>query len=218
MAKELLVYDESIQKFRKLNKTNYNDDIISGSILLKREALNEIKKYYHICGYVIVDKKNKFLCPVDIQKDKVVIFEGTYNCMPKELKEILVEYNIDAFTGSLWSHFFFRWQFMCDRKVFDETSPFVTLCSNILSSQSRCRSFFKSDIALYEPITYEELCNYVRGVLELSGVNINVYDYREAIKYLIDSLVKGYHINFSEDDIESYFYKISAVVDERWEE
>ena len=44
MAKELLVYDESTQKFRKLDKKNYNDDIVCGSVLLNREAINEIKK------------------------------------------------------------------------------------------------------------------------------------------------------------------------------
>ena len=45
MAKELLVYDDSTQKFRKLDKNNYNDDIVCGSVLLKRESINEIKKY-----------------------------------------------------------------------------------------------------------------------------------------------------------------------------
>ena len=48
MAKELLVYDESTRKIRKLDKNNYNDDMVCGSVLLKREAINEIKKYYHI--------------------------------------------------------------------------------------------------------------------------------------------------------------------------
>ena len=216
MAKELLVYDESTQKFRKLDKNNYNDDVVCGCVLLKREAINEIKKYYHICGYAIVEKKDRFLYPIDIQKDKLVVFEGTYNCMPEELKKVLVEYSIDNLMGELWSFFFFRWIFMCDSRVFDEYGPFVKLCSNILGSESRCRDFFASDVALYEPTTYAELCNYVSDILKLSCVDVNGYDYTETIKYLIDSLVKGYHINFTEDDIASYFYKISKLVDERW--
>ncbi len=217
MAKEISVFDESIQSFRKLDINNYNNDIVFGSILLKREAINEIKKYYHICGYVIVEKASKFAYPIDIHDDKIILFEGTYNCMPKELKDVLVDYSIDVLTGKLWSSFFFRWQFMCDT-VFHEYGPFIKLCSNILDSQSRLRKFFASDVALYKPTTYAELCRYVRDVLKLSGVDVNSYDYTESIKYLINSLVRGYHINFTDDEIKLYFYKISALVDERWDQ
>ena len=216
MTEELLVYDQSIQQFRKLDTKNYNDDIVCGCVLLKREAINEIKQYYHICGYAIVEKEDKIPYPIDIQKDKVVIFEGTYNCMPQKLKDVLIDYSINALTGKLWSFFFFEWQFMCEINVFKNHGPFIKLCSNILGLKSRCIDFFQSDIALYEPTTYEELCVYVRNILKVSCVEINSYDYTETIKYLIDSLVNGYHMNFTDDDIELYFYKISALVDERW--
>ena len=56
---ELLVYDETNSAFRKLNKSNYNDDIICGTVLLRREALPDISEYFHICGYVIIDKEEK---------------------------------------------------------------------------------------------------------------------------------------------------------------
>lgn len=36
MKKELLVYDEYKQLFRKLNKTNYNDDLIIGTVFFSR--------------------------------------------------------------------------------------------------------------------------------------------------------------------------------------
>ena len=42
---KLMVYDESIKDFRQLNKNNYNDDIIWGTVFLEREALSEIRKY-----------------------------------------------------------------------------------------------------------------------------------------------------------------------------
>ncbi len=218
MKKELLVYDESTRQFRELYKDNYNDDIVCGSILLKREALNKIKKYYYICGYAIIERNTNDIFPIDIQKNKVVILEGTYNCMPKQLKDALIEYSIDALKDRLWSSFFFRWQFLCDYSAFNECGSFIKLCSNILSSQFRGSSFLEmEDVALYEPTTYEELCEFTKNILSLSKVDINNYDYYTSIKYLIDSLLNGYHINFTDEDIASYFYQICKLVDERWE-
>lgn len=86
---ELMVYDETVKRFRKLNKSNFNDDIIWGTVFLKREAISEIKKYFHICGYLLIEKEHGQFNPIDIQKDKLVIFEGTYNCMPVPLKNHL---------------------------------------------------------------------------------------------------------------------------------
>ena len=214
---ELQVYDETINGFRKLNKCNYNDDIIWGTIFLKREAISEIKKYFHICGYVLIEKENRLIYPIDIHKDKIVIFEGTYNCMPVSLKKSLICHNIQTLPDRIWSSFFLQWQFMCDQNVFTNHGSFIELCSNIIGSPKRFAAFVDCDIPLYEPTTYRELCDFTRDVLKLSNVDVYSYDYYESIKYLIDSLVKGYHINFTSQEITSYFYNISQLVDERWE-
>ncbi len=218
MKKRLFVYDEFSHSFRDLNKKNYNDDIVCGSVLLKREAISEIQKYFYICGYAIIEKENRFCFPIDIQKDKLVIFEGTYNCMPAQLQESLIAYNISDLPNRRWSPFFFRWQFLCDYSVFAECGSFIKLCSNIFGSQARFNKLLTMDnVVLYEPTTYNELCEFTRNALALSNVSINNYDYDKPIKYLIDSLLKGYHINFTEKDIASYFFKICSLVDERWD-
>ena len=213
----LMVYDERIKDFRKLNKSNCNDDIIWGTIFLKREAISEIKKYFHICGYVLIEKEHGQFYPIDIHKDKIVIFEGTYNCMPAPLKKSLINHNIQTLPDRIWSSFFFKWQFMCDRSVFTNHGSFIKLCSNIMDSPKRFTEFVNSDIPLYEPTTYKELCSFTRDIMDLSNVDVYSYDYYENIKYLIDSLIKGYHINFTNEEITSYFHEISKLVDERWE-
>ena len=215
---ELMVYDETVKVFRKLNKNNYNDDIICGTIFLKREALSEIGKYFHICGYVLIEKEDGALYPVDIHTDKIVIFEGVYNCMPPSLKHNLLKYNIKTLPDRIWSSFFFQWQFMCDFNAFENHGSFIKLCNNIMGSPKRYKLFVSADIALYEPTTYEKLCSFTRNILELSNVDVYSYDYYKNIKYLIDSLIKGYHITFTDKEITSYFYQISKLVDERWEE
>lgn len=170
-----------------------------GNDFLKREAISEIKKYFHICGYVLIE------------------FEGTYNCMPAPLKKSLINHNIQTLPDRIWSSFFFKWQFMCDRSVFTNHGSFIKLCSNIMDSPKRFTEFVNSDIPLYEPTTYKELCSFTRDIMDLSNVDVYSYDYYENIKYLIDSLIKGYHINFTNEEITSYFYEISKLVDERWE-
>lgn len=212
----LVVYDERIKDFRKLNTSNCNDDIIWGTIFLKREAISEIKKYFHICGYVLIEKEQRQFYPIDIHKDKIVIFEGTYNCMPAPLKKSLISHNIQTLPDRIWSSFFFKWQFMCDRSVFANHGSFIRLCNNIIDSPKRFAEFIDADVPLYEPITYKELCSFTRDILDVSNVDMYSYDYYENIKYLLDSLIKGYHINFTNEEITSYFYEISKLVDERW--
>lgn len=214
----MIVYDESIKSFRRLDKNNYNDDIVFGTIFLQRDALTEIKKHFQICGYILISNQERCAYPIDIHKDKVVLFEGIYNRMPKTLKNDLIKYNIKVLPNKIWTPFFFNWQFMCDMSAFEKFGGFIKLCSNILNSVKRYESFLKSGISIYAPTTYEELCEFTRNVFEMSKVDVLSYDYYESIKYLIDSLIKGYHINFTDQEIDSYLIQISKLIDERWEE
>lgn len=212
----LLVYDESIENFRELDKTNYNDDIVCGTVILQRAAIAEIKKHFRVCGYILISIENGCYYPIDIHKDKIVLFEGVYNNMPESLKEALIQYNITSFPKKIWSSFFFHWQFLCDMSAFEKHGSFVKLCSNIIGIEERRKSFINAGISLYEPATYEELCEFTRNVFMISRFDVFSCDYYESIKYLIDSLIKGYHINFTYEEILTYFIQISKLVDEGW--
>lgn len=56
MEQEILVYDDMHDIFRKLDTTNYNDDLVVGTIFLRRDALAVFKKYFIVCGYTMFDK------------------------------------------------------------------------------------------------------------------------------------------------------------------
>ena len=207
------VYDIDLDDFRHLEDKSINP----GFILFERESLLEIKKWYTICGYILICKKNGICYPIDIQNDKLVIFEPIYIEMPNQLKASLVKYNITIKPDKIWSAFFIQWQLMGDSSAFEQYGPFIKLCRNILCSGKRFKDFIKADISIYEPTTYKELCDFTRNIIELSNVNIFDYDYYTSKKYLIDSLVKGYHIKFTSEEITSYFWQISSLIDERWE-
>lgn len=94
MNHKILVYDDFNDYFRDLNMSNYNDDIIVGTVLLRREAIKVLKKYYIICGYVLIGKEGN-LYPIDIREEDIAIFEGTYNCIRlhpenKKMTDIIV--------------------------------------------------------------------------------------------------------------------------------
>ena len=141
-----------------------------------------------------------------------------YNCMPVPLKNKLIKHNIQELPDKIWSSFFFQWQFLCDFNAFENNGFFIKLCSNILGSHQKYKRFIELDISLFEPSSYSELCSFTRNILNLSNVDIYGFDYYKSFKYLIHSLVNGYHINFSDQEISSYFFQISKLVDERWKE
>lgn len=49
----ILVFDDFKHCFRKLDTSNYNDDLVVGSVFFTRDAINVIEKYYRIIGYII---------------------------------------------------------------------------------------------------------------------------------------------------------------------
>ena len=89
----ILVFDDFKHCFRELDTSNYNDDLVVGSVFFTRDAINVIEKYYRIIGYIICDDKGVYY-PIDVRKNDIAILEGTYNCIEDELKKELVPYNI----------------------------------------------------------------------------------------------------------------------------
>lgn len=97
----ILVFDDFKHCFRELDTSNYNDDLVVGSVFFTRDAINVIEKYYRIIGYIICDDKGVYY-PIDVRKNDIAILEGTYNCIEDELKKELVPYNIKIAPAEVW--------------------------------------------------------------------------------------------------------------------
>lgn len=209
MQKKIKVYDEN-GSFRELIESNYDDDIIVGSILLSLDAIDVLSKYYSILGYVMMDSERCYY-PIDIQRDKIVLFEGTYNCMKKQCQLELIPYNIVDKPKYLWSRFFFEWQFMLSRECFSNNGPLVLICSNILSNLKAINYIIKNHISIYEPRDYEELGEKLNGILNALEIDINKMDYDITFKYLIDSVRNGYYIKLDNYQIKKCFYDVCSI-------
>ena len=53
-----------------------------------------IKQFCLIVGYVLIEKNSGYYHPIDIHDGVVVMFEGTYNCLPEQLKKKMIKYNL----------------------------------------------------------------------------------------------------------------------------
>lgn len=85
---ELHVFDPVKIVFRRLNTHNYNDDVQIGLIYFRKEAISELEKICTLCGYMVIPDDNAKY-PIDIQIEKIALFEGTYNSMPEKIKKTL---------------------------------------------------------------------------------------------------------------------------------
>lgn len=211
----IAVFDEYKGCFRELDESNFDDDIVVGTIFFSRNALNVINKYFRIVGYVLSDGKG-VVYPIDIRKTDVAMLEGTYNCLPDKLKKELIPFNIQVKPPFIWSAFFFRWQFLCDWNVFENNGSFIELASIIIGNENLMRKIHTEKIDFIFPSNYIELSSMARGVNRLFDIDIYNKDYSEDANYLFDSLINEYHINMTEDDVEKHCYYICNLVIEKY--
>lgn len=207
----IAVFDDFKCCFRELDTTNYNDDIIVGVIFFRRDAINVINNYYRIIGYLICDE-NGVNYPIDIRKNDIALFEGTYNCLCEELKKELIQFNIQDKPQMIWSNFFILWQFVCDFDVFKKSGSFIKLASEIAGNEKMMKKLLAKKIDYVFPLNYKELSKMAYGLNRLYGIEFYNKDYYEEINYLFDSIMNGYHINMTLEEVETYCYQLCNYV------
>lgn len=217
MNKKLFVYDERKKTFRHLNKRNYNDDVIVGTIFFQRVAIDILKKYTSVCGYAIVCNEGGYFS-VDIHEKEIVMFEGSYNCLPIILKDELVPYNITKRPEIIWSKFFVEWQFLCEWTCFESNGPFIKLCSHILGDSCLLKKCIEQKANLIMPINYKDLCEFTQNIQKIFCIDFYNPGYNESFNYIIDALLNGYHMNMTDFDVIKYCYQICSIVNKTWEE
>ena len=214
---ELLVYDMSTARFREIERKNYNDDVIVGVVFFDRKAIPIIEKYCLICGFLLINKANMQTFPIDIQEAHLSFLEGTYNCLPSEMKKALAEYNLHFRPDRIFSHFFFQWQFMCDFSVFDNNGYLIQMCSKMHYCPDKIKKLLENNCNIFHPNSYEELGILVQNLHITTGLDFTTPAFTETYNYTIDALQNGYYMNLSNIDILMYCNQICRTVDAKWE-
>ena len=203
MDNDIRVYDLNNRCLRKLDKTNYDDDLNVGIVYFDKEAIATLKRSMSICGYYLIDK-NTFLYDVDIRKKDIAFFEGTFNKLPDLLKEELKAYNISEMPKEILSPFFFQWQLMGDWDAFSKHGSLIELCSTIVDNGKVIKKMQDKKIHLLPPNDYSELCELAQNLAILFDMDFYNKGYIEESKYILDSLLHGYRINLSPAEVETY--------------
>lgn len=211
MTKEI-VYDLMLGKFRGLDTKNYNDDLTIGIIYLGIDSLELLKQYYVVCGYVLIDYRQMTIYPIDLQKKTIAIFEGTYNSFSGSFQKKLLKYIVQDCPTPLFTPFFLDWQFYMNLDCFIENGPLIKLSNYTLDSKKFLNKLIDAKLNLIESNDFGSLCEFVRKACYVYDFDISEENYYDDFKYLVDSLVNGYHINMTEFEIEKCFYQIRNAI------
>lgn len=104
-----------------------------------------------------------------------------------------------------------HWNYFCSlAERLDDTKHYI-------DHERLMKKIIDDKIDYVLPVNYKELSQMVRGLNKLFGVEFYNKDYYEEINYLFDSLVNGYHINMSTEEVETYCYQLCNYVLKRIE-
>lgn len=203
------VYDTQSNSFRDINFNMKQN----GFVLFYRTALSIIEYYYNICGFFYLDRVRRKIHLIDLNDSLIAIPECSFIEMIDVCKSSLVEYNISERVDYNPSLGFIS---LYLQKNIDDISDFFTkLCYSIMKNTKLLNSFVTINDSIIYPISVEELYIFTKNVYKLTHFDYITPDYDTSFKYTIDSLINGYHINFSKNDIEKYVYNISLLAYEK---
>lgn len=210
------VFDLENKTFRDINDECNID--VNGLVFFERAAISIIEYYYLICGYFFFNKENRNIIPIDIQNDLIVLDEYAFNDMSSECKKKLEKYNLTKCSRQMFSYPYFCLWYKEDIISIDNTDYFTCFCKKILNDVSLINKFILMNESVYFPNTNSELYRFAQVLYKFTDFNYINNDFELGFKYIIDSLIKGYHINMNENDINKYAYHISHFAYKKLEE
>lgn len=203
------VYDIQNNSFRDINSSMRE----GGFVLFERSAVSVLNQYYNICGYFYLDIIRRSIHIIDINDELLAIPEAYFSNMIDNCKNKIEKYNVIANINYHPSLVFLSLDM--GEKYYDESDCFANLCFEIMYNPILINSFAKMNDSIIYPISEQELYAFAQNVFKLTHFDYISPDYDTSFKYTIDSLINGYHINFSKDDIEKFAYNISRLAYEK---
>ena len=101
------------------------------------------------------------------------------------------------------------------KKFHDISDYFTNLCLEIINNSILFNKFAIMNDSIIYPMSVQELYTFAQNVYKLTQFDYINPDYETSFKYTVDSLINGYHINFSISDIKKYAYNISRLAYEK---
>lgn len=209
------VLDFPSGQIRSLNPSNYNDDTTAGLIVFDKKAYEVIKQFFYVFPLKLISKSNfsdEYI--VDTQKDTVIFWEGQFNRLPKEIKEMLSDFNLKSFkTKGLLSAAMYNRQVRGVRDISNDFSPYEKLANYLF--ESFFNSTIENNLYFIVPNNFPELKHYIESVLNVLDLKLDDLNIPSlGIEKLEKILSENYELVESED-IYSIFQVFSDIVLEK---
>lgn len=165
---------------RKIDESNYNDDVDAGLIVFDKKCMEYLKERYIFLELQMVDMHTKDSILVDILNDKIVFWEGEFNKLPYEVKKKLEKYNIKSKLNRIISKPMFEWQLNANSDYEKYEFPYQMLGKYILKNCFELA--YESRISTELPETCDDLRDKVNNLLKFFSIKYSQL-FRDEVGY-----------------------------------
>ena len=215
-ARSIKVIDLKTGKSKPHNPKNFDDDINAGFVIFKKDILRILKDEYYFYDLMIIDKthtENNFL--IDVFSDKIVFWEGEYNRLLQDLKDIIDEYNyVPEKIENIISSAMKAWQLDSDWDYHKKLPPEQLLAWKV--RHTYFNSAIEIGITFLIPESIQEFSIFIKNIEKISNVKLESFnENHNEVKDLLKIRDKLFNRNknyYLEALFRKYCYQIYKVL------
>lgn len=199
---------------RKIDESNWNDDMDAGLIVFNNKCLKYLKERYIFIELSMIDMHTKDSILVDFVGNRVVFWEGEFNKLPYEVKKKLEQYNVRKKCKGIISKAMFEWQLNCNLDYDKYEYPYQKIGKKVFENYFDIA--FESGLSLDLPRTSKELKDKIDNLLKIFSVEFNeLYKYERGFITLEKIMNNKYKPTVEESkQLFDYFcYNLLGVID-----
>ena len=174
--REIKVIDLLSGRVRKHNPNNYTGDTNEGLIYFKKDIIKKLREKYYFYGLEIIDKSNidnSYI--IDVLEDKIMFFEGEYNKLPSEVKDVIDRYNcIPDKNEENISEAMNEWQLQANWNWEDKLMPNAKLAR--LIQEKHFSKAMELGMSFEEPENKIEFGKFIGNIEIITGVKLENFN------------------------------------------
>lgn len=198
---------------RKINESNWNDDMDAGLIVFNKRCLDFLKKRYVFVEYHMIDLFSQKSILVDILDDKVVFWEGEFNQLPYDIKKQLEIYNVRVKSNSIISKPMYEWQLKGNINYDKFEFPYQKIAKYIFENHFLLAYELKCN--LDRPKNKTDFVEKINNILRILNINIEDIKCNELGYITVEKILNTKYLSNKKElsELYDYFcYKIMGVI------
>ena len=189
---------------RKINESNWNDDMDAGLIVFNENSLKFLKERYIFIELSMIDMHTKDSILIDFVGNRVVFWEGEFNKLPYEVKKRLEKYNIRKKCKGIISKAMFEWQLNCNLDYDKYEYPYQKIGKKVFENYFDVA--FESGLSLELPNTSAELKDKINNLLKLFSIEFNKLYKHERGFIILEKIMDNKYKSTAEESRQLFDY------------